>query len=135
MSDRRIVILETDVQRAFGKSLIDAAPPGYVMTLAEMTRTLEQNAKLWPMLADVRKARPGDRQHTDETWKALFMHSLGHQQLFERALDDRGVVPLGFRSSQLGKRAFADLIECIYEFGARHDVRWSEPVQTERRAA
>lgn len=134
MPDRRIVILHTAKEREFGKRLIDAAPPGYVMTLAEMTRTLEQNAKLWPMLADVRKVKPENRQHTDETWKALFMHSLGHQQLFERALDDRGVVPLGFRSSQLSKRDFSDLIECIYEFGARHGVRWSEPV-AERRAA
>ena len=127
MSDRRVIILQTPAQREYAKRLIDTAPEGYVATIAEMTRTLDQNAKLWPMLADVRRAKPEGRQHTDETWKALFMHSLGHQQLFERALDDRGVVPLGFRSSQLCKRAFADLIECIYEFGARHDVRWSEP--------
>lgn len=128
MTERKIVILLTERERMHARRLLDEAPAGYVMTIAEMTRTLEQNAKLWPMLKDVRLAKPGGRQHTDETWKALFMHSLGHQQLFERALDDRGVVPLGFRSSQLGKRAFADLIECIYEFGARHDVRWSEPV-------
>jgi hypothetical protein len=137
MTDRQIVILHTAQQREFGKRLIDAAPEGYVMTLAEMTRTLEQNSKLWPMLADVRRAKPDGRQHTDETWKSLFMHSLGHQQLFERALDDRGVVPLGFRTSQLGKRAFSDLIECIYEYGSRHDIRWSEPEThfAERRAA
>ncbi len=128
MTDRRIIILATDAQRQYAKRLIDSAPPGYVVTIAEMTRTLDQNAKLWPMLADVRRAKPDGRQHTDETWKALFMHSLGHQQLFEAALDHRGVVPIGFKSSQLGKQAFSDLIETIYEFGARHDIRWSEPV-------
>lgn len=133
--ERKIIILDTPEKRAAAIDLARTWPDGRVVTFAEMTRTLEQNAKLWPMLADVRKAKPGGRQHTDETWKALFMHALGHQQLFERALDDRGVVPLGFRSSQLGKRDFADLIESIYEFGSRHGVQWSEPVRTEMRSA
>lgn len=126
MSDKQIITLIGASQREYGKRLIDSAPAGYVMTLAEMTRTLEQNAKLWPMLADVRKAKPDDRQHTSDTWKSLFMHSLNHQVEFERALDDRGVVPLGFKTSQLSKGEFAALIECIYEYGARKGVLWSE---------
>lgn len=133
MTDRQIIILQSERQREFARRVLESAPLGYVVTIAEMTRTLEQNAKLWPMIADVRKAKPDGRQHTDETWKALFMHSLGHQQLFERALDDRGVVPLGFRTSQLGKREFSDLIESIYEFGSRKGVVWSEPIAEMRR--
>lgn len=132
--ERKIIVLNGPQARAAAINLATLWPEGRVVTFSEMTRTLEQNAKLWPMLADIRRAKPDGRQHTDETWKALFMHGLGHQQLFERALDDRGVVPLGFRSSQLSKADFGDLIESIYEFGARHGVRWSEPI-AERRAA
>lgn len=135
MAERQIIILDSPEKREAAIRLATTWPEGRVITYSELTRTLEQNAKLWPMLADVRKAKPDGRQHTDETWKALFMHSLGHQQLFERALDDRGVVPLGFRSSQLTKPEFSDLIECIYEFGARHNVHWTEPLRTELRAA
>jgi hypothetical protein len=34
-------------------------------------------------------------------------------------------VPVGFRSSRLTKEQMSDLLEMIQEYGARHDVRWS----------
>jgi hypothetical protein len=85
-----------------------------------------QNAKLWAMLSDVSRAKPDGRELTPDVWKALFMHSLDHAQRFEMALDGNGMVPVGFRSSRLTKAQMGDLIELIYEYGARHDVQWSE---------
>jgi hypothetical protein len=128
MSDRRYSLILTDeTVRNRAAWLLSQAPLGYTIELKPTTRSAEQNAKLWPMLADVRKAKPEGREHSDEAWKALFMHSLGQEMQLERALDGKGVVPIGYRSSLLGKRLFADLIEIIYEYGARFGVRWSEP--------
>jgi hypothetical protein len=45
---------------------------------------------------------------------------------FADGLDGAGPFPLGFRSSKLTKQQMSDLIEVIYEYGARHGVEWSE---------
>lgn len=119
------VILRGASQRDFAKRLIDRAPSDAVVTIREATRTLDQNAKLWAMLSDVSRAKPDGRCHTTDTWKSLFMHACGHKVQFEMGLDGEPF-PLGFRSSKLTKAQMADLIECIYEYGARHGVQWTE---------
>lgn len=119
------VILRSPVQREYAKRLIDAAPDHAVATVKAGDRTLDQNAKLWAMLSDVSRAKPEGRMHTTDVWKALFMSACGHAVQFETGLDGRPF-PIGFRSSKLSKPQMADLIETIYEYGARHGVRWSE---------
>jgi hypothetical protein len=115
--------------------MVDAAPMAAVLNIRPANRTTEQNAKMWAMLSDVSRAKPDGRELTPEVWKSLFLHALGHAQRFEMALDGNGVVPVGFRSSRLTKDQMSELIEMIYEFGARHDVRWSDEPQQEDRAA
>lgn len=122
------VILRGPSQRDFAKSLIDRAPADAVVTIREATRSLEQNAKMHAMLSDVSRAKPEGRCHTPEVWKCLFMHACGHAVQFEMGLNGQPF-PTGFRSSRLTKSQMSDLIECIYEYGARHGVRWSEPVE------
>lgn len=121
------VILRGPSQRSFAKQLIERAPTDAVVTIREATRTNDQNAKMWAMLSDVSRAKPEGRKWTPETWKAAFMHALGHQVQFCEGLDGTGPFPLGFRSSRLTVRQMIDLIECIYEYGSRHRVQWSEP--------
>jgi hypothetical protein len=127
------VILRGDTQRAFAKRLIDKAPVDAVVNIREATRTNEQNAKMWAMLSDVSRAKPEGRCHTADAWKALFMHACGHAVQFEVGLNGQPF-PTGFRSSALNKQQMSDLLECIYEYGARHGVRWSEPVPVDRAA-
>jgi hypothetical protein len=79
------------------------------------------------MLSDVSRAKPEGRELTPDVWKSLFLHALDHAQRFEMALDGKGMVPVGFRSSRLTKEQMSDLIEMIYEYGARHGVEWSDP--------
>lgn len=122
------VILRGGSQRDFAKHMIDRAPVDAVVTIREAKRTIEQNDKMWAMLSDVSRAKPEGRRATPEVWKALFMHLCGHAVQFEMGLDGRPF-PMGFSSSKLTKAQMSDLIECIYEYGARHGVRWSEPVQ------
>lgn len=126
------IILHGKSQRAFAHSLIDHVPNGFIVKFSEPKRSTEQNAKLWAMLSDVSRAKPEGRKWTPEVWKCAFMHSLGHQVQFCEGLDGSGPFPLGFHSSRLTVKQMADLIECVYEYGSRHGVKWSEP---EREAA
>jgi hypothetical protein len=129
------VILAGKSQRLFAKSLIDAAPAMAVVSVKEAKRSDIQNDKMWAMLSDVSRSKPEGRRWTPETWKAAFMHALGHQVQFCEGLDDSGPFPLGFRSSKLTVRQMADLITCIYEYGDRHGVVWKEPVKSEEHEA
>lgn len=128
------LILDGPRQRAIAKQLIDRAPRDAILTIREATRSNEQNARMWAMLSDVSRAKPEGRMWTPETWKAAFMHSLGHQVQFCEGLDGSGPFPLGFRSSRLTVRQMADLITCIQEYGDRHGVRWTDPTLEDRAA-
>jgi hypothetical protein len=127
------VILASPKQRDLAVSLIACAPDNAVVTIREATRNADQNAKLWAMLSDISRAKPEGRAWVPETWKAAFMHCLGHQVQFCEGLDGSGPFPLGFRSSRLSKRQFADLITVAQEYGDRHGVQWSEPCPYETR--
>lgn len=121
-------------QRALARSLIEQAPDGYVVQITPPKRTLDQNARMWAMLSDVARAAPEGRRWTPETWKAAFMHALGHEILWQPGLDGHSPFPAGFRTSRLNKRQMADLITLIAEYGDRHGVAWSEPHPDERAA-
>ena len=113
-------------QRAYAKRLIDAAPDYAMVTVKAGDRTLEQNAMMWSLLTDISRAKPEGRCWPPETWKAAFMHALGHQVQFAEGLDGSGPFPLGFRSSKLSKPQMSLLIEYILEYGARHGVQFEQ---------
>jgi hypothetical protein len=121
------VILRGQPQRDLAFQLIARAPQDAVVTIKEAGRNLDQNARLWAMLSDVSRAKPEGRTHTPEVWKCLFMQALGHETRFEMGLDNRPF-PVGFSSSKLSKRDFADLITFVQEYGDRNRVQWSEPM-------
>ncbi|WP_374290140.1 recombination protein NinB [Paenirhodobacter enshiensis] len=126
------IILVGRSQRDLAKGLIDRAPDDAVVTVKEGTRNLDQNALMWALLSDISRAKPEGRQWVPETWKAAFMHSLGHQVKFAEGLDGSGPFPVGFRTSRLSKRQMADLITVILEYGDRHGVPWSVPAHDRR---
>lgn len=121
------IILHGESQKRFAKSVIDNAPVDAVMQLRPASRSTDQNSKMWAMLSDVSRARPEGRHWTPETWKAAFMHLLGHHVRFCEGLDNSGPFPLGFSSSKLTVAQMAELITCISEYGDRHGVEWTEP--------
>lgn len=113
--------------RDFIKGKVDALPDGFEVVLRESARTLSQNRKLWPMLSDISRAAPEGRKWPPETWKAAFLHALGHEIQWQPGLDGAPPFPAGFRSSRLSKSQFTDLITTIQEYGDRFGVRWTEP--------
>lgn len=120
------VRLSSDESRARAKHLIDRAPAGFVMRLAEPKRTLEQNDRLWAMLTDISRAMPKGRRMIPDDWKVVFMHACGWECQFLEGLDGRPF-PQGFSSSRLTKSQMGDLITFIQEYGDRHGVEWSDP--------
>lgn len=133
MANGQTIILRGDSQRDFAKQLVDRAPVDAVVNIQAAKRTNDQNSLMWALLSDVSRAKPEGRTHTADVWKALMMHACGHATQFEHGLNGQPF-PIGFRSSRLTKAEMGDLIETIYEYGARHGVRWSDP-RTEKEAA
>ncbi len=124
MADGQTLILRGN--RDAAHRVIDCAPIGSVVNVKPPRRSTDQNAKLWAMLSDISRAKPEGRHLTPDVWKAIFLHALDHAQRFEMALDGKGMVPVGFRSSKLTKAQFSDLIEVIQEYAARHSIDLGE---------
>lgn len=132
---KRIWKLTGEVAKKAACREILAAPEGYVVTLAEATRNLEQNAKMWAMLSDIEKQCTwhGLKLNSEE-WKDLLSAGLVQSKVVPN-LEGNGFVILGQRTSKLTKSQFAALIELLYAFGAERGVVWTEPVADERWAA
>jgi hypothetical protein len=108
---------------------VRSAPVGHVIRIAEQTRTLDQNAKMWPMLEDIAQQVTWDGERmTKEEWKDWFTAALKKQRMV-RGMEG-GIVFVGQSTSKMSKTMFSDLIELIYSFGAQQNVKWSdEPAQ------
>lgn len=129
MADGQTIRLTGIGNRVMAHRWIDIAPPGAVVNVRDAGRTNDQNSLMWALLSDVSRAKPEGRIHTPAVWKTLFMHALDHEIRFEMALDGKGMVPIDYSTSRLTKDRMSELIETIYEYGARFGVRWSEPQQ------
>jgi hypothetical protein len=121
--------LDTPWARQKAKQDIDAAPDGYVSIVREETRTDEQNRKLHAMLGDVQKAKTPISHHSIEDLKLIFLRELRNETRFLPELEGGGVFPVGQKTSTLTKTQFSALVEIIFAYGAKHDVRWSDPAE------
>lgn len=124
--DKQTFILASSRVRNNAIAAVNEAPPGWRVKVEPPLRSDSQNDKMWSMLGDVARAKPEGRNWTPETWKAAFMHSLGHQVMFAEGLDNSGPFPVGFRTSRLSVKQMIDLITVIYKYGDEHAVDWKE---------
>ena len=122
--NKRIWKITGEAARKAACREILAAAEGYVVTLAEPTRTLDQNSLLWPLLTEVSKQVDwyGNKLTADE-WKDVFSAALKKQKVVPGL--DGGFVVCGQSTSRMSKREFSDLVELIYSFGAERGVVWS----------
>lgn len=103
------------------------APEGYIVTIQEPTRNLEQNARLWASLTEVsRQVDWHGNKLTPEEWKDVFTAALKRQKVVPGI--DGGFVVIGARTSKMGKREFSELLELVFAFGAQHGVQFSDPM-------
>jgi NinB protein len=109
---------------------LDRAPDGFRIEFREPQRTDAQNRLLWPLLTALSTQLDWHGQkYSPDDWKDYMMHALKRARWMPD--ENGGMVPIGMRSSKLGVSEFSDLIEMIYEFGARHGVVFHDQARAE----
>lgn len=96
------------------------------LSLKEATRSTEQNARMWAMLAEIAaQVVWHGRKLTACEWKHVFSASLKRQDVVPGL--DGGFVVLGTSTSKMTIREMGDLMELMSAFGAQQGVRFSAP--------
>lgn len=104
----------------------DSSP--LVVEIRPKKRTLDQNAAMWAMLADVaEQVEWHGHWLTKEEWKDVMTAALTRQKAVPGI--DGGFVVLGARTRKMTKPEMADLLELISAFGSQHGVQWTAPEQ------
>lgn len=119
--DKRLFILVDQRARRRAAEYCMTAPSGQAVRFSPPTRSLEQNALMWPLLGALSKQViwHGEKL-SDEDWKDLLTASLRKQRAAPGI--DGGFVVFGERTKTYSKADFSELIELIYAFGAQHGV-------------
>ena len=119
---KQTYILAHPVARQRSIEAVKNAPDGFCVTVAEPTRSGEQNARLWASLNEVaRKVEWYGRKLSAEDWKHVFSSSLRKLEVVPN-LDGTGFVALGLSTSSMSKRELSDLLELIYAFGSERGI-------------
>jgi hypothetical protein len=96
----------------------------YILEIKEFTRTIEQNSKLWAMLAEVSaKVNWHGQKLSNEDWKHIFSAAMSQQRVVPN-IDSTGFVVLGKSTSKMSVAEMMDMIELIHAFGAQHGVKF-----------
>lgn len=129
---RAMIIIRNERDRQKAASWSMNAPIGCRIEFKEAKRSLPQNAKLWASLSDIASQVTwhGLKLSPDD-WKLVFMDALKREVRMVPNLDQNGFVNLGRSSSDLSKSEFADLLELVAMFGAKHGVKFSDEDATE----
>jgi hypothetical protein len=122
---RRFVLVHPEARQRAAKECL-SAPEGFVVTVSEPKRNLDQNARMWAMLGDIaHQVEWYGKRLTSDDWKNVFTASLRKLQVVPN-LDGSGFVALGMSTSRMTKAEMSDLIELMTAFGAERGVLWSE---------
>ena len=120
MSKRVFRLVHAEARRN-AVSCVQSAPQGHCVTVSEPTRTLEQNALMWPLLACLAKQIVWyGVKMSDEDWKDMLTASLRKQRTAPGI--DGGFVVFGERTKTYSKAQFSELIELIYAVGTERGV-------------
>lgn len=128
---KRSFILAHDTARKGAMRAVAEAPEGYVVTVAEPTRSLEQNAAQWPILeafAD-QLSWPVNGQMvklTAEEFKDILTAAFQGEAVRLAQGMNGGVVMLGMRTSKMAKRQFSDWLEFLHATAALRGVQINE---------
>ncbi len=126
---KRILKLTGNLARQAACRYVNEAPEGHIVTIAEPTRTLEANAKMWAMLAEIADQTDwhGIKLSPDE-FKDLLSAGLVKSKVVPN-IEGSGFVILGQRTSKMSKREMGELIELITAFGVERGVVFGDEPQ------
>lgn len=110
------------------KSFLDSLPLDgsyeVVVRKYKSSRSLDQNAAMWPLLEDIsRQVNWYGNKLTKEEWKDVLTAGLKKQRAVPGI--DGGFVVVGSSTSKMDKKTFSDLIELILNFGAQQGVKFT----------
>ena len=125
---KRIYRLVHDEARRRAAEDCKTAPDGFVVTVGEPNRTLEQNAAQWPYLAGFAAQKQlcinGVMEWvTDDDWKDVLTGCWNGE--VRLAAFDNKVMMLPQRTSKMGKKVFSDWMEFLVSIAAQSEV---EPI-------
>lgn len=128
--------LRTEMDRQRAISFIAALDLKHPRKLAitDEDRTAEQNAKLHAMLMDIsRQVEHAGKKWNVLIWKRLctaaWLREIGESAQMIPAIDGNGFDVIYEKTSKLGVKKCASLIEWVQAFGAEHQVRWTQKDQ------
>lgn len=119
-----------EARRRAVQAVMDA-PMGYVVTVSEPSRNLEQNSILWVYLDAFSKQLewPVNGKMTKmapEDWKDVLSAAYRKESARVAMGVDGGVVMLGARTSQMGKREFSEFLDFLCAVAADRGVELEE---------
>jgi hypothetical protein len=128
---KQTFVMAHPLARRRAMAAVADAPAGHVVTVAEPTRNLEQNALMWVLLGAFADQLlwPVNGQMVKleaEEWKDILSAAF-RQESVRVAMGLRGgMVMLGMRTSKMGKRQMAEFIEFIQSEAADRGVQLDE---------
>ena len=133
MADKRVYHLVHAEARRRAAERCQGAPDGYMVTVQEPTRGLEQNAAQWPYLEGFARQKQacinGEMVWaTPDDWKDILTGCYAGET--RMAVFDGRVVMLPQRTSKMGKKVFGDWMEFLIAMAAQSGV---EPVYKSQR--
>ncbi len=124
---RALIVIQGDTDRQTVSNWALKAKQFTRVEFKAPKRTLPQNDRMWAMCTDIAKQKTHyGMKLTPDDWKLLFLDALNTEVRAVPSLNGRGFVNLG-RSSDLGVEEMTDLIEIIFEWGARNGVVFNDP--------
>lgn len=117
-------LVHDEARRRAAKDCMDAQE-GWIVTVSEPTRTLDQNAAQWPLLqafADQKQLCINGKMEwvTDEDWKDALTGAFSGEMRMA-ALDGK-VIMLPQRTSRMVKSTFSNWLEFLHAMAAQMDI-------------
>lgn len=127
MAEKRVFKLMHAQARRGALEAVQTAPEGYCVTVSEATRSLDQNAAMWPILqafADQLQWPVNGAMvwMTRDEWKDVLSAAFKRESVRVAMGLDGGMVMLGSRTSKFGVREMSDFIEFLHATAAARDV-------------
>lgn len=127
MPEKRIYRLVHGEARRRAAQDCQNAPDGWIVTVAEATRTLEQNAAQWPILEAFAQQIDWPingvmQKITPDDWKNILTAAFRQEAARIAPGLNGGMVLLGHRTSKFDKREFSDWLEFLHSVAVDRGV-------------
>lgn len=124
---KQVFILSHELARRNAVAAVSNAPHGFKVTVSEPSRSLDQNAALWPILEAFSEqltwpVNGAMVSMASEEWKDVLTAAFRRETARVAMGLDGGVVMLGCRTSKMGKREFSEFLEFLHATAAARGV-------------